>query len=46
MVRAMRSASRTDARRQRRVHVDDGGGFRAGDAEAGEPVPEEEPELL
>lgn len=39
-------ASRTDARRQGRVHVDDGGGLRAGDAEALELIAEEEAELL
>lgn len=39
-------ASRTDARRQRSVHVDDGGGLRAGDAEPLKLVTEEETELL
>lgn len=42
----MLGASRTDARRQRGVHVDDGGGLRAADAEPRELVPEEKPELL
>lgn len=38
--------ARTDARGQGRVHVDDGGGLRAGDAEPGELVAEEQAELL
>lgn len=42
----MRGASRTDATGQRSVHVDDGGGLRAGDAEPRELVAEQQPELL
>lgn len=42
----MRGASRTDATGQRGVHVDDGGGLRAGDAEPRELVAEQQPELL
>lgn len=42
----MRGASRTDARGQGGVHVDNGRRLRAADAETGEFVTEQEPELL
>lgn len=42
----MLGASRTDAASERHVHVDDGGGLRAADAEPGELVAEQQPELL
>lgn len=42
----MQGASRTDARGQGRVHVDYSGRLRTADAETGELVPEQEPELL